>query len=83
MASLRDSDPSDLEKFHGHGTELEEFASDGVNHHSYDNHTSFNKYPTHEPGFENKVSTLLWENPGGCSSAMMLTRLASLHSASS
>ena len=27
----------------------------GTNHHSYDGHTSFNKYPTHEPGFENKV----------------------------
>lgn len=27
----------------------------GVNHHAWDNHTSFNKYPTHEPGYENKV----------------------------
>lgn len=27
----------------------------GINYHSWDNHTSFNKYPTHEPGYENKV----------------------------
>ena len=27
----------------------------GTNYHSYDGHTSFNRYPTHEPGFENKV----------------------------
>ena len=27
----------------------------GINHHSWDNHTSFNKYPTHQEGYENKV----------------------------
>lgn len=30
----------------------------GVNYHSWDNHTSFNKYPTHEEGFRNKVCLL-------------------------
>lgn len=34
----------------------------GINHHSWDNHTSFNKYPTHEPGFENKVGLQLYTN---------------------
>lgn len=47
------SDSSLAEK--GNANEIE----GGINHHSWDNHTSFNKYPTHEPGFENKVG-------GGC-----------------
>lgn len=29
-----------------------------TNHQSYDGHTSFNKYPTHEPGYENKVGVV-------------------------
>ena len=33
----------------------EENIDGGINYHSWDNHTSFNKYPTHEPGYENKV----------------------------
>jgi hypothetical protein len=37
--------------------EVEEIEG-GTNHRSLDNHTSLNKYPTHEPGFENKVCSL-------------------------
>lgn len=66
MVHTHDSDPSELEKarVHGHGSELEEIVTGGVNHQSYDNHTSFNKYPTHEPGFENKVCFRLSARPG-------------------
>ena len=41
----------------GESKEVEHANTDdiGVNHHSWDNHTSFAKYPTHEPGYENKV----------------------------
>ena len=42
-----------VELEHGHGSNDE--IDGGTNHHSWDNHTSFNKYPTHEPGYENKV----------------------------
>jgi hypothetical protein len=49
MAASGNADPDVAEK--GEVTEIE----DSTNHHSWDNHTSFNKYPTHEPGYENKV----------------------------
>jgi hypothetical protein len=37
------------------GNESSDGIDGGTNYHSWDNHTSFNKYPTHEPGYENKV----------------------------
>jgi hypothetical protein len=52
MANSGNSDPDVAEK--GEVKEIE----DSTNHHSWDNHTSFNKYPTHEPGYENKVCFL-------------------------
>lgn len=46
-----------LEK--AHGADLEDGSdgatSGGTGPHALDSHTSFNKYPTHEPGYENKV----------------------------
>jgi hypothetical protein len=59
MATPSNSDPDMAEK--GESKEVEgagidrQTTMDGINHHSWDNHTSFAKYPTHEPGFENKV----------------------------
>jgi hypothetical protein len=49
MVTSGNSGPDVAEK--GEVKEIE----DSTNHHSWDNHTSFNKYPTHEPGYENKV----------------------------
>lgn len=52
-------DMADPEKAHrprrSDDPEIDEVEG-GINHHSWDNHTSLNKYPTHEPGFENKVT---------------------------
>ena len=63
MAQVENTDARDMspgavdtaEK--GESTAVENVSKDdiGVNHHSWDNHTSFAKYPTHEPGYENKV----------------------------
>ncbi|KAG0650126.1 Efflux pump FUS6 [Hyphodiscus hymeniophilus] len=58
--TFRDTAPGMEEK--GESRELEDAPGSNdeidrsTNHHSWDNHTSFNKYPTHEPGFENKVT---------------------------
>ncbi|TVY86809.1 Efflux pump, partial [Lachnellula willkommii] len=59
MATVdHNSDASMAEK--AHITELEDGSRDevdgGINHHSWDNHTSFNKYPTHQEGYENKLT---------------------------
>jgi hypothetical protein len=55
MANSGNPDPDVVEK--REAREIED-AADDINHHSWDNHTSFNKYPTHEPGYENKVCFL-------------------------
>lgn len=55
MATVeRNSDASMAEKAHTLEIETHD-STGGVNHHSWDNHTSFNKYPTHQEGYENKV----------------------------
>jgi len=45
----------ELEDGSGSGSGIDTVPTKETNHHSWDNHTSFNKYPTHEAGYENKV----------------------------
>jgi hypothetical protein len=65
-AAMGTSDAAMAEKGHAEGLEdgsgsgsgLDAVPTKETNHHSWDNHTSFTKYPTHQPGYENKVSSL-------------------------
>ncbi|TVY44876.1 Efflux pump [Lachnellula subtilissima] len=62
MATVEmNSDASMVEKAHtseygGGSRDGVNVVDGGINHHAWDNHTSFNKYPTHEEGYENKLT---------------------------
>ncbi|TVY80305.1 Efflux pump FUS6 [Lachnellula suecica] len=79
MAS--NSDPSMVEKGETHEldhTNTVNTVDAGTNHHSWDNHTSFNKYPTHEPGYENKVTFGFFMTMAGFSLSFVIAEVIPL-----
>ncbi|TVY46436.1 Efflux pump [Lachnellula occidentalis] len=81
MAAIKHhSDASMAEK--AHTNEIEGGSPDGIqggtNHHAWDNHTSFNKYPTHEEGYENKLTFGLFMTMLGFSLSFVIAEVIPL-----